>query len=143
MTDNKMKYYEVENITTEEKEFILSRVYFLKENIFYHKGLQGTTIYSFNLMHDKLIEIIKNHTDIYLIVDLSDVKDKGGQVIRNHISEKFNSIEGLRYIAYMTGKNRFITSTLRFFMRRLTEIPYSIHSNMDDAYDGIEKFKAQ
>lgn len=123
--------------TEEEIQALCGRVCRLNESVFYFKDVAVQSIFQLNLMFGQLEKIRKSIESWYLIVDLTQTHQPNAE-IREHIRQKYLSMDSPRLVALVVGKNKLIRLAIRFVAGRTLKTPYTVVETVEHALQKIQ-----
>ncbi|MDH5403725.1 MAG: hypothetical protein OEZ01_16120 [Candidatus Heimdallarchaeota archaeon] len=125
----------------EEINAIKSRLYLTEGDILIWKQLPYTTDYTLEIFIDHLDQLIKNLSQVYVIVDLSEVIQRMTVIQREKIQQKIVQYGIARLIVFVTGKSLIFTTIIRFMMGGIKFRSYFVYKDMNSALGKIREEK--
>ncbi len=134
------KYYHESEITEEVKEAILSRIEIVEPHIVYAKDLPIASPFTIKLMYDKFFEIAETYNKCGLIIDLSESKMPSAETRRmaQNESKKIHDHD-IIHMSFVTGKNVFFNTALKFMFNQSNPISFSIHTSYNQALSRVRE----
>jgi len=136
--------YSRDNTSEEEIATLKKRIGYIDDNIILLKEISIPTAFVHQLFFEKLNKIVNSNDNFYLIIDLSEVKDKIPNVeVRAKIRENFEYYRNqIIHGCVIVGSNIFMKFATRLTLRGQIK-SISIHSNINEAKEKITSMKKQ
>lgn len=127
-----------EEATSEEVQAIKENVFIYDPQIIYLKQLPIVSPFSINLMFDR-VELLGKKMEAHgLLIDIRNT-ERPNALARREINQRFSLLcKNLTHVAFCTGKNFLINTTVRFVMYQTNLESFSIKKTIESSIDAIK-----
>ncbi len=128
-----------EDSTPEEIALLMERVFMYEEKIIFYNEIPIVCPFSINLFFQKAEDLSGNFDGCGLIIDVSNTVHPDAST-RKVINHRFTMIcDKVSHVAFITGKNFLLNTTIRFVLFGTDLKSYSVNKNVDEAVVNIKK----
>ncbi len=128
-----------EDSTPEEIAMLKERVYMYDENIIFYDEIPVVCPFNINLFFQKAEDLADELDQPGLIIDVSGVTHPNAET-RKVINKRFKMIcDKVSHVAFVTGKNVLMNTTIRFVMFGTDLKSFSVHKNSVEAVAKIKE----
>ena len=129
-----------ENSTPEEIEMLKKCVYVYEDNIIFYDEINIVCPFSINLFFQKTEELAEQFDSCGLVINISNTLHPDAST-RQAINQRFTKIcNKVSHVAFITGKNFLLNTTIRFVLYGTDLNSVSVHKNQMEAISYIKQF---